>query len=172
MLDLYIGNKLGFQSLGPYCYGRDVFAPADGTVICFRNDRPDSKTYGNGSTDSSVKDIRGNFIVIRHTDKEYSFIAHLLPGSITVKKGQQVKRGERIARCGNSGNTSEPHIHFHIQDGKGIFTSAGLPVVFDGINTGYAENYDKYDPRKTYIPQATEALYVHRGQYVENISST
>ncbi len=61
-----------------------------------------------------------------------------------------MKHGERIARCGNSGNTSEPY------DGKGFFTSAGLLVVFDGIKTGYAENYDKLDPRKAYIPHPTK----------------
>lgn len=152
-----------------YCYGKEVLAPADGVVVALKDNCADSKAFGNGKTDPNIKDIRGNYIVIKHADREYSVVAHLMPCSIKVKRGQHVKRGEYIACCGNSGNTSEPHVHFQVQDGKSFFASAGLPVIFDGIKTGITENYDILDPRGTYTPSEDGQPYVHRGQHVESI---
>lgn len=66
----------------------------------------------------SASDLRGNYVIIRHSKHEYSMIAHIKKGSFCVKAGDKVCRGQQIACCGNSGNTSEPHIHFQIQQGK------------------------------------------------------
>jgi len=162
------GDKTVLQNY--YCYGREVLAPADGVVVEAKDTYKDSRTFGNGSVDRTTKDIRGNYIVIRHAKKEYSFIAHLLPESIKVKGGQQVKRGEVIAQCGNSGNTSEPHIHFQIQDGRSFLASAGLPITFEGIEAKPAKNYDKFDPRPVpvYEPTEYESITIQRGLWVEN----
>ncbi|WP_243454598.1 M23 family metallopeptidase [Desulfosporosinus fructosivorans] len=149
-----------------YCYGREVLAPADGVVVEAIDKYPDSRTSGNGSVDHTAKDIRGNYIVIRHAAKEYSLIAHLLPQSIKVKAGRQVKRGEHIAQCGNSGNTTEPHIHFQIQDGKSFLASAGLPISFEGIETKPAKNYAKFDPRPVYEQKERDASTIQRGSCV------
>lgn len=152
-----------------YCYGRDVLSPADGIVADLMDRFPDARTFGNGSVDHSVKDIRGNYVVIKHAEREYSFIAHLLMKSIKVKIGQSVKRGECIAKCGNSGNTSEPHIHFHLQDGRSFFASAGIPVLFHNIRTERAKNYDKFDPRL--VPERSEIneSIIQRGYSVTNL---
>jgi murein DD-endopeptidase MepM/ murein hydrolase activator NlpD len=90
--------------------------------------------YGDGTVICKAKDLRGNFITIRHNGDEYSTIAHIMPGSITVEEGQRVTKGQVIAKCGNSGNTSEPHIHFQLNQGVSFFTSAGLPIRFAGID--------------------------------------
>ena len=76
---------------------------------------------------------RGNYIVIKHHEQEYSEICHLLKDSITVKEGDSVKGRQVIAKCGNSGNTSEPHIHFQIQRGQSFYLSPGLPIFFQNI---------------------------------------
>jgi hypothetical protein len=151
-----------------HCYGKDVLAPADGVVVEAKDQYPDARTFGNGSVDHFIKDIRGNYVVIKHAESEYSFIAHLLPKSIKVKVGQCVRRGDYIAQCGNSGNTSEPHIHFHVQDGRSFFASAGLPVLFQGIQAKRARNYDKFDPRT--VPQRSENddSTIQRGYSVAN----
>lgn len=60
----------------------------------------------NGQPDPDIPDIASNRIIIRHSSNEYSAICHLMPKSVMVKKGQTVKKGEIIAKCGNSGNTS------------------------------------------------------------------
>lgn len=132
----------------------------------------DSKIYGNGKLDYDIKDIRGNYIIIKHNKNEYSFIAHIKPGSILVKKGQALEQGEEIARCGNSGNSSEPHIHFHVQDGISFFASAGLPICFMNVKISKEEYYKKYDTRP--LPELKEDSnemegYIHRGQFVETV---
>lgn len=85
------------------------------------------------STDPLIKDIRGNYIVIKHSENEYSLICHIKSNSFLVKKGDAVKRYQKLAECGNSGNTTEPYIHFHVQNRKGFVLSAGLPIEFKDI---------------------------------------
>ncbi|MEG0239050.1 M23 family metallopeptidase [Anaerorhabdus sp.] len=129
------------------CYDKNVLAPADGVVVSIGNICDDEKPFINGSMEAMAKDIRGNFILIKHAEKEYGFLGHLKPQSIEVKIGQKVYRGEVVAKCGNSGNTSEPHIHFHLQDGIGFFTSMGIPITFENIRVIKKKGYENYDVR-------------------------
>lgn len=162
-----------FKNLENYlCYSEDVIAPADGIVASISNNYKDSHIMWNQSTDPLIKDIRGNYITIKHSDKEYSFIAHLKPNSILVKTGDRVSRYQKIAECGNSGNTSEPHIHFQVQNKKSFIFSAGLPITFKDIVTKKIENYDKYDKRiikSKFDYENYENKYIHRGMAVKNI---
>ena len=114
------------------CYGKDVIAVSDGVVIKVRNNHPDSRTK-NLKAYCDTYDHRGNHIIIKHNDSEYSLTAHLMPGSITVKKGDKVKQGQVIARCGNSGNCAAPHIHFALQSGRNFLFSYSLPIAFTNI---------------------------------------
>lgn len=138
-----------------YCYGKDVLAPADGEVVSLASGHPESRVYGDGSAECRAKDMRGNYITIRHQEKEFSTLAHLMPGSIIVALGQKVIQGQVIARCGNSGNTSEPHIHFQLNDGRSFFASAGLPIRFKNV---WAKGNGQTCP----------ADYIFKGQAVEN----
>lgn len=61
--------------------------------------------------------------------------------------GQFIKKGEKIAECGNSGNTSEPHLHFQVQLGKSFYSSPGLPIEFENIIVKKTPNYEKFDDR-------------------------
>ena len=149
-----------------YCYGKAILAPADGVVVEIKTICGDSKIMSGGRPDPLIKDIRGNYIVIRHAKDEYSVLAHLMPGSISVKVGQSVKRGEKMALSGNSGNTSEPHLHFQVQNGHSFFNSAGLPIHFISIESTSQPQYGKYDLRP--IPTSKES-FVARGQRVRNI---
>jgi len=158
------------ESLGSYyCYGKDVVAPADGVVVQLRNDYKDSRTNGK-STFCDAYDMRGNHIIIKHGDGEYSMIAHLLAGSISVNIGDMVKQGEIIAGCGNSGASTEPHIHFQLQSGKSIFTSVGLPIAFSGLCTQKKENYEVFDnrPCEDKLLMIDSKTYISRGFEVEN----
>jgi len=165
----YSGDNKRLESY--YCYGKNIIAPADGTVVQVSNKHKDSRVSGT-KVYCDTWDLRGNFIVIEHAEKEFSFIAHLLPGSITVRKGDKVKQGEVIAKCGNSGNTSEPHIHFQLQSGKSFFSSVGLPISFVHIQAQKKANYHLADPRNRQ-KAAQEArgrgrVYIGRGLEVEN----
>lgn len=154
-----------------YCYGKDVLAPADGIVVDLKVNHKDSKIFNYGFMDRAITDIRGNYIIIKHAENEYSCLAHLLPHSIKVQKGQYVRRGEVIAKCGNSGNSSEPHLHFQIQDRKSFFYSMGLPIHFTDIHKEAAQNYINFDKRK--LPHNTDIgndKFIHRGLAVSNIN--
>jgi hypothetical protein len=153
-----------------YCYGKKILAPADGVVVEVKDRCKDSKIMGKGRLDPLIKDIRGNYVVIQHAENEYSLLAHLMLGSILVNEGQNVKRGQLIAMCGNSGNTSEPHLHFHVQNGKNFFTSIGLPIHFQNINAVLFPCYFSYDKRPVKIETGINNTFIFRGQSVINHS--
>lgn len=64
----------------------------------------------------------------------FAFYAHLQPGSLKVKVGDRVKRGQVLGLVGNSGNSTEPHLHFHLADSKSPLGSEGLPYVLDSFD--------------------------------------
>ncbi len=138
----------GIAATDFYCYGKAVLAPADGIVeeVCTEN--PDSPITAERDATCSGRDIRGNYILLRHGEREYSLLAHMKPGSIIVMVGQSVKRGEKIGECGNSGNTSEPHLHFQVQAGKSFYSSFGLPIAFADVMVEETANYENFDDRK------------------------
>lgn len=122
-----------------YCYGQRILAPGDGEVVWQRDNLPDQAI---GSTDA--KNAIGNGVVIDHGTGEYSLIAHLQPGSLKVQVGDKVRAGDPIGLAGNSGNTSEPHLHYHIQNGPRPLEGEGYPAFFnelliDGKPTSRAE---------------------------------
>ncbi len=116
-----------------YCYGAAILAPADGQVVRVRDNVRDYPGVGDYTLDWKTRDFRGNFIIIRHAFQEYSFLAHLQPGSLLVRAGDRVKQGQPIGRCGNSGHSTEPHLHFHLQNRANMWVAAGLPVGFHQI---------------------------------------
>ena len=68
----------------------------------------------------------GNYVAINH-EGTIVYLAHMMKGSLLVKKGDLVKVGQPIGKVGNSGNTSEPHLHMHAQK-----ESQGVPITFNG----------------------------------------
>lgn len=106
-----------------FAFGQDIIAPADGTVVTVVNDIADNEPVGV----MNEKDPAGNVVIIDHGG-EYSFLAHLQKGSVVVKAGDKVKRGELIGKLGNSGNSSEAHLHFQISDGQELFTSRSINI--------------------------------------------
>lgn len=169
----YTGDGKSVESY--YCYGMNIISPADGEVVSVGDKYADSKVYADGTVICNARDIRGNYIVLKHNENEYSTIAHIMPKSILVAVGQKVKQGQIIARCGNSGNTSEPHIHFQIQSGMSFFASAGIPIQFSDITITENDNYKIYDSRPLNIEEIqvgdstnAELKSIRRGQTVKN----
>jgi hypothetical protein len=112
------------------CYDQPILAVADGTVVGtldkFQNQLP-NKPEGS----ERLAYPGGNFIVLQIGKDAYAFYAHLKPGSIKVKEGDKVVKGQEIARLGNSGNTTGPHLHMHITRDPGVLTAHGVPYLFD-----------------------------------------
>lgn len=75
----------------------------------------------------------GNHVTIRSDDGVYATVAHLRRGSLTVKVGDRVSAGSIIGQCGNSGNTSEPHVHAQLMDRVSLWIAQGLPMAFADI---------------------------------------
>ena len=75
----------------------------------------------------------GNAVFIQHSEYEVSILAHLKMGSIRVKPGDEVKAGQFLGLCGNSGNSSEPHLHYHLQNTFIIQFGTGIKCFFKNV---------------------------------------
>lgn len=113
-------------------YGKPIIAVADGTVSGVVDKFPD-QVPNHATGDQLAFYPGGNSAVIDIGNGNYAFYAHMKPGSIKVKEGQKVKRGEVIGLLGSSGNSTAPHLHFHVMDGPSILGSQGVPYVFDNF---------------------------------------
>ena len=139
-------EKLGENNEDYYAFGKEVLAPADGTVtdvITGVRDNPP----GFKNPFSAL----GNAIYIKHSENEISILAHLKEGSITVKAGDTVKKGQVIGLCGNSGNSSHPHIHYHIQNTPFMHLATGIKCYFEKIiltKNGDETEKIEYSPSK------------------------
>jgi hypothetical protein len=112
------------------CYGVDVLSVADATVVNVLNtldDQPPGKLPDPKSM--TVENVLGNHVVLDLGAGVYAFYAHLEKDSIGVVVGQRVRRGDVLGKLGNTGNTSAPHLHFHLMDGPSPLASSGIPYV-------------------------------------------
>ncbi len=127
-----------------YAFEREVLAPADGVVTDVITGVRDN-VPGSMNPYSAL----GNAVFIQHSAYEVSVIAHLKFGSVTVKPGQKVRRGELVGLCGNSGNSSEPHIHYHLMNTPIIQDAIGIKVFFDRL---VVERGGEKKPAENYSP--------------------
>lgn len=126
-------------------FGKPVLAMIDGTVVrasSWRRDhRARSSTFGFVylMVEAFVRQlggpnaIVGNHVTIRGDDGCYAAVGHLKRGSVAVSVGDRVTAGTRIGACGNSGNSSEPHVHAQLMDRVSFWTAQGIPMAFSGI---------------------------------------
>jgi len=117
------------------CYGAEVLAVADGKVVGMRNDLDDQKPGKLPDPNTiSIDTVNGNHVVLDIGGGYFAFYAHMQKNSITVHVGDQVKKGAVLGKLGNSGNTSGPHLHFHIMTGPSVLGSDGVPYVIESFN--------------------------------------
>ncbi len=127
------------------CYNEDLFAVADGEVVeCFDGvpENPSAiKLISNDEKREIIEKsgfvpvISGNYAIIKHATNEYSFYAHIRNGTLKITKGDMVKQGQVIGKLGNSGNSTGPHLHFHLMDKPSILTGRGLPIHFTNLKS-------------------------------------
>jgi hypothetical protein len=115
-------------------YGADVLAVADGAIVDTLNTLDDQKpgTLPDPST-INMQNVDGNHIVIDLGGGVYAFYAHLQKGSVQASVGDRVRRGQVLAKLGNTGNTSGPHLHFHLMEGTSVLCSNGIPYSIDSF---------------------------------------
>jgi murein DD-endopeptidase MepM/ murein hydrolase activator NlpD len=136
-LDFVVADEAGVRHdgrgtrLDQYrAYGRPILAAADGEVVAVEQAIGDAPLVGWGVCDFTARSFIGNRVLIRHAEGEYGLYAHLVRGSVPVAVGERVRAGQVIGRCGHSGHSSEPHLHFHVQDSADLFGGMGRPIRF------------------------------------------
>ena len=127
-------------------FGQPIVAPADGVVVAASGWQRDhwSRNSPLGLAYLMVEMVirgllsmldgrlvLGNHVVLDLGDGVFAVLAHLRRGSLRVTSGDRVRAGDVLGECGNSGNTSEPHLHFHLMDRRQPVIAAGLPFSFD-----------------------------------------
>ena len=102
---------------------------ADGVVTSMRNDIPQNTPGAKElAVPITLDTIGGNHVIMEIGEGLYAFYAHMQPGSVRVKVGDHVRRGQVLGLLGNSGNSSEPHLHFHICNENSELGCEGLPT--------------------------------------------
>lgn len=127
---LYVGDPKNLSNW--FGYGQKVLAVADGQVVTVVDKFPDQVPFVLPADTGAItlEEIDGNHVIIALGNGQYAFYAHLQPGSIRVKEGDRVRVGQPLGLVGNTGNTSAPHMHFHIMQGGSSLGSNGLPYVY------------------------------------------
>lgn len=125
-------------------FGQPVLAMVDGEVVAAddrqRDHRSRASTWAVAymMLDGMVRElggprfIVGNHVTIRTAEGSYALVAHLRRGSVRVRVGDTVRAGDQIGECGNTGNSSEPHVHAHLMDRRSLLLARGLPMAFSG----------------------------------------
>lgn len=136
-----------------HAWGRPVLAPGDGVVVFAEGQVPD-----NEPNRPRGGNLYGNHVVVDHQNGEYSLLAHLRQGSLSVRVGDAVTAGQPLGQVGSSGMSTEPHIHFQLMDDADWHLAHGLPAQFRSYLSG-ARLVTKGEPRREELvaPAAVEA---------------
>ncbi len=119
-----------------YAEGQDAIAVADGIVVATKDSIPENVPGANSrAVPITLETVGGNHVIIDIGGSRYAFYAHLKPGSLRVRVGERVKRGQLLGLVGNSGNSTEPHLHFHIMDGTSPLGSEGIPYSIESFES-------------------------------------
>ena len=137
-----------------YGWGSEIYAPFDGEIVkiedgviernpvILKNDlkymREITRRFVHG--DAEYRELSGNYIILKYSEKVFAMFAHIKINSILVKIGDKVKVGQLLGRVGHSGNSTAPHLHFQIMDNIDPKESKGIPCSF--------KNYEEFRNQK------------------------
>ena len=139
-----------------YCYGEKVYAPFEGTVVRMKDGLREPKRlypifdilrilknalFFNPKRHDLQK-VLGNYVILRK-DNVFAFFAHLKPNSIKVNIDQEIGEGVEIGEVGHTGNSTAPHLHFHLMDSEDILTANGIPCSFKTLDVWKDEQWMK-----------------------------
>jgi murein DD-endopeptidase MepM/ murein hydrolase activator NlpD len=147
--DILMNDKNGSTHKGTgatnedyYAFGKELYAPCDGEVVLVVDGVKDNIP---GNLNPIY--VPGNTVIIKTATGEYAFFAHFKQQSIVVKQGQKVSTGELLGLCGNSGNSTEPHLHFHLQNDEDMVKAIGTKCFFEQLKVNGILKSD-YSPIK------------------------
>lgn len=138
-------------------YGAQVVAMAAGQVVFAKDGDPENFPVGTRDTRSGGG---GNSVIINHGNGEFSFYAHMIPGTVAVKLGDQVQAGTLLGQVGNSGSSSGPHLHFHVMRvfptlGTTSGHGPGVPMYFNNVRFATQDGGPVVRQFRTDLPQGT-----------------
>ena len=144
-----------------YGYGADVLAVADGIIAAVRTDFLETPTVA-GRERVTAERATGNYVSIDLGNNTYAFYEHLKPGSIRVRAGQKVKKGQIIGSLGFTGQSNGPHLHFHLADKNSPLGAEGIPFCFDRFT--WLGSYSEIDSlgRSPWVPVGRDVKSVRR----------
>lgn len=152
------------------CFGAPIHVMAPGVVVSVSDRQRDQRARNSwpsylffSTVENILRSIAGapgvigNRVVIRHDDGIYSAYAHLRRGSAKVSVGDRVETGQLIAEVGNTGNTTQPHLHVQLMDRPGFEAAAGIPMTWRDIELQQTDTeWEKF--AKKPAPTALEGM--------------
>lgn len=129
-----------------FAFGEDIIAPCAARVVTVIDGVPD-----NIPGETNPQELTGNTIVLQTDRDEYVLLAHLMKGSIFVEEGQDIGKGEILAKCGNSGNSTEAHLHLSLQNAADMEDSIGAKLYFDRIGVNGEIRLDYLPVKEDFI---------------------
>jgi murein DD-endopeptidase MepM/ murein hydrolase activator NlpD len=134
---LVLENGLSFRGSGLrledyLVYGRRIRSPAAGRVVMGVDGRLDEPIGAKWKGE----EVLGNHVIVQVAEGEFLFVAHLQQGSVAVRPGDTIDAGQTLGRVGNSGKSSEPHVHLHLQNTPTVHFGEAIPMYFYGYRMG------------------------------------
>ncbi len=142
----------GSRNTDYYGFGKKVLAAKAGTVVAVRTDITD-----NDPGDPNINTPGGNVVVVDHGNNQFGYYAHLKAKSVSVKVGAKLKAGDPVGEVGNSGDSAEPHLHFHVMTAADPSQADGIPVVFENWK---AQAYGR-------LPVERQQGIIPKGEFVQ-----
>lgn len=153
-----------------FAFGRPILAPVSGEVVAAHDGEPDHEARRSqlalipyllgqpARLRSGISAIAGNCVLLALPDGGAVVgVMHLRCGSLRVSPGQQVREGEQIGECGNSGNSTQPHVHVQAMDRADPWSARGLPLVFRSFGEKTAHG-SMFIPRENSLPQEASTV--------------
>jgi murein DD-endopeptidase len=139
-------------------YGHEIHAVADGTVTETKDGIPQNTPGAKSlAVPITLETIGGNHVIIDIRNGLYAFYAHMQPGSLRVKVGDKVKAGQVLGLLGNTGNSSEPHLHFDICNASSMLACEGMPYAFASFEVeGKGESWKPSDAHEAAVKHEME----------------
>jgi hypothetical protein len=115
-----------------HAWDQEIHAVTDGKIVEVKDGIPENvPNSGKIAVPITYDTLAGNYIIQELSDGHFAAYAHLRPGTLKVKAGDSVRAGDVLAHLGNTGNSTEPHLHFQVCDAPSFTASEGMPFAID-----------------------------------------
>jgi len=152
-------------------YGAEVLAVGDAVVAATRDDIAENKTVSQTPARTALEDASGNYVALDLDGQHYALYEHLQPGSLKVKPGDRVKSGQVIALLGYTGESTGPHLHFHVSNNNSPLDAEGLPYAFAAFKQlGAYLPKEAFAQAQPWTPLQADKQANRRGEFPESFS--